>query len=374
MYVPFLPVNSCTKPGSQLKNYRSDNSILFFELGRQAMNVGIENLGLKNTDTVLMPSSLCSAVLEPFLKNGIKIDLYDLDKDMKCSINNIKDNITTTTKAIYVIHYFGIRNNLKTIKEFCNARDIFLIEDCALSGFSQSIANISYGDICVFSLWKFHAIPDGAILKVNTKKISSINYEYKKSPTLRIAIGRFKIKLKRLTMQGFLSLGILNLLRHQPDKGIDGLNGDLYSPLNAIKISNSSLNTFLMEDEEKIINIRRRNFYSLLNYCNKNKIETLYQCLDDNDIPYCFPIIVENSEQIKRALAEEGIETEISINEPPSIEIANYNNQNFDNIKKLSVHCLSIPIHQNINQHMMTYIKTNLSKIIKKNKSFKYGN
>tara|TARA_B100000795_G_C22734864_1_gene412896 strand:+ start:81 stop:608 length:528 start_codon:yes stop_codon:yes gene_type:complete len=175
-------------------------------------------------------------------------------------------------------------------------------------------------------------------------------------------------------MKGLLPLRVLNSLRNQSDNETEDVDGYFNSPLHIIKISNSSLATFIKEDTEEIINIRRRNFYSLLDYCNQNKIESLYQYLDDSDIPYCFPIIVENPRLIKKALAEEGIESEISINEPPSRELVNHNNQTFDNLKKLSLHCLSIPIHQNIDKDMMDYIKDNLVAILKKNNGVKGGN
>ena len=119
MYIPFLPV-TCI-PRSKKFNSKSffniePHKLLFFESGRQSIEVGLDAINLKKNDEVLMPASLCEAVIEPFFNKELKVSLYDLDKDMSFNVDEILSNISTNTKAIYVIHYFGLINKKKIIE------------------------------------------------------------------------------------------------------------------------------------------------------------------------------------------------------------------------------------------------------------------
>ena len=50
----------------------------FFQMGRQAMRVGLDVLNIDKGNTVLMPCSLCPAALEPLVHYGLKIKQYSL--------------------------------------------------------------------------------------------------------------------------------------------------------------------------------------------------------------------------------------------------------------------------------------------------------
>ena len=85
----------------ELTNFSDD--LMFFESGRQAMRAGIGAFDFKKNDIVLMPASLCSAVIEPFAHLGMKLKLYGLNEKFRWDINEIKLGITPSIKAIYVV-------------------------------------------------------------------------------------------------------------------------------------------------------------------------------------------------------------------------------------------------------------------------------
>ena len=60
---------------------------------------------------------MCDAVIELFYNKDIKLHLYNLDKKMSFNMDEIIDRINSKTIAIYVIHYFGIKNDLTKNKK-----------------------------------------------------------------------------------------------------------------------------------------------------------------------------------------------------------------------------------------------------------------
>ena len=75
---------------------------------------------------------------------------------MKHDFDEIRDMITDQTKAIYLIHYLGFPGPVEELLELCKERNIYLIEDCALSLFScvSDKPLGSYGHASIFSLYK----------------------------------------------------------------------------------------------------------------------------------------------------------------------------------------------------------------------------
>ena len=47
------------------------------------------------------------------------------------TLDNVKAKISQNTKAILMVHTFGLPAQAKEIEEFCNENKIFLIEDSA---------------------------------------------------------------------------------------------------------------------------------------------------------------------------------------------------------------------------------------------------
>ncbi|MDA7753272.1 hypothetical protein N8907_01130, partial [bacterium] len=241
-----------------------------------------------------------------------------------------------------------------------------LIEDCALSGFSTDVAKIQFGDICIYSLWKFHALPDGAILKIRKQSHSMSAITYQPPRLVNTLLRRLKIEIKKWTMRGVLPFKYLTLVRGEPQDP-PSLNEECeeLSPMTSInKISQVSFQRFLAEDLEGIATQRRYNFNALTAYCHSKNIRTLYDQIAENDIPYCCPIIVDNPLLVKRKLADAGIESEISVNAPSSFSSLIGNSENCSHIEQLSLKCISLPIHQNVDAAMLDYLMSKLSSVI----------
>jgi len=70
-------------------------------------------------------------------------------------------------RALYVIHYFGIAQPIRSLRDFARARGLLVVEDNALGLYSSTPDGVplgSFGDVGIFSLTKHLALPDGGVL------------------------------------------------------------------------------------------------------------------------------------------------------------------------------------------------------------------
>ncbi|MFL2840375.1 MAG: DegT/DnrJ/EryC1/StrS family aminotransferase [Pseudohongiellaceae bacterium] len=363
MLVSFLPVTKTKR--TDCEDYSQEMSNLFyFQLGRQAMRAGLDLCDFKEGQVVLMPASLCPAVIEPFSNFGLNIKLYGLDRGFQWDVDDIRDQITSDTVAIYVIHYFGISYDLSEIRGLCNDKNLILIEDCALAGFDQSSSIGTVGDVAIFSLWKFHPISDGAFLRVNKQFPLFSQFTNETSDFITSFTGQFKIYIKYLAVKGLIPFSFLKkLLKKNIVIQDDPPNDNFGERYDIFAMSSRTKKVFLGEDLQRCGAQRRENYNALHKFCVENKIPTLYSKITDDSIPYCFPVIVNDPIAIQNKMARDGIETEISINKPFANQtyLIQVEDQ-FPDLLHLADRVLSIPIHQNIGTSQIQHIKKSLLK------------
>lgn len=107
---------------------------------------------------VLIPSHTYCATAIAFGRVGATIRWTDIDPDtFTNSFASIKANATIKTKAIVLVHLYGlITPEIKEIRSFCDERNIILIEDCAQS-VGAHINGVYAGALGDFSTFSFHA-------------------------------------------------------------------------------------------------------------------------------------------------------------------------------------------------------------------------
>ncbi len=128
--------------------------------GTTALHIALLSLGVKEGDEVILPTYVCSAVLNAVNYCQAKPILVDINKqDFNISFEETKKKITDRTKAIIIPHIFGCPVDILKFKTL----RIPIIEDCA-----QAIgANIngkpigSLGDISIFSFYATKLITTG---------------------------------------------------------------------------------------------------------------------------------------------------------------------------------------------------------------------
>ena len=124
--------------------------------GRYAFYEALALLGCMTDDEVLLPSYHCLSMVEPVVRYGCKVNFYKIRGNLQTTVNDIQDAITTDTKAVFLVHYFGLfQKKIEEIKDYLLSKDIFLIEDCAHVIPLRNQRTGTIGDISIFSPRKF---------------------------------------------------------------------------------------------------------------------------------------------------------------------------------------------------------------------------
>ncbi len=148
--------------------------------GTHSLHLALLALGINNGDEVILPTFTCPTVALPILYQNAKPNFCDIDKDFNLSVDYLKKTCTDNTKAIIVPHMFGYPAKIKEIKEFCEERSIFLIEDCAQSiGSEYDHKKVgTFGDVSCFSFYAtkvISSIKGGMVCTKNNEILDNLN-------------------------------------------------------------------------------------------------------------------------------------------------------------------------------------------------------
>jgi len=101
--------------------------------GTSALEITLRTMKLKPEDKVLVPTNTFSATAAAVIFAGAKPVLTDINPKTLCvDIENMQKNITPKTRGIIAVHIGGlISPEIEEIRELCQDKKLFLIEDAA---------------------------------------------------------------------------------------------------------------------------------------------------------------------------------------------------------------------------------------------------
>ncbi len=134
--------------------------------GRVALYHGLPTLHLPPGSTILVPAYHQGVEIQTLLVAGYRLRYYRLDERLGIDFADLERRVDKSVSALHVIHYFGFAQPLEPIRSFCDAHRLKLIEDCALSLFTQDNGTWvgSVGDLALFSVYKTLPLPHGGYL------------------------------------------------------------------------------------------------------------------------------------------------------------------------------------------------------------------
>lgn len=107
-------------------------------------------------DEVIIPGHTYAATAIPFGRTGVKIKWADIDPNtFVVTEKTIEPLITKNTKAIVVVHLYGLVCDLDPIRKLADKHGIYLIEDCAQS-IGATYKDKKAGTIGDFGCFSFH--------------------------------------------------------------------------------------------------------------------------------------------------------------------------------------------------------------------------
>ncbi len=177
--------------------------------GTAALHLSLQALGVSSGDEVIIPSYVCTALLNAVNYTGATPIIADIDPfTLNIDPDNVAEHITPRTKAIIVPHMFGLMADIGRLKKL----GIPLIEDCAQAVGARSGDNMagSLGAVGAFSFYatKMMTCGEGGMVVSDSKEIIdrvrqsreydnqdtySLRYNYKMTD-IQAAMGRQQLK------------------------------------------------------------------------------------------------------------------------------------------------------------------------------------
>lgn len=100
--------------------------------GSTALDLAFEVLKLKKNDEVIVPSFTIISCLSAILRTGAKPVFCDVDEQSwNMTLEKIKEKRTNKTKAVLMVHLYGLAAEATIIEKYCNENNLILIEDSA---------------------------------------------------------------------------------------------------------------------------------------------------------------------------------------------------------------------------------------------------
>jgi len=281
------------------KNGYLDGPVFWFAYARQALAAGLQILGLRAGDKVLVPDYICNVIESAFYDLNIKIIYYPIKTDLTPDFDEIEKKTDKETKAFLSVNYFGYPGPMERIMAYCSYHNLFFIEDNAHGFLSKNGDQWlgRYGAISITSIRKSFPVPHGAILRINGNPAGSIfpppikNLSNKKH---RVSVYYLKKLLKRFLPQFFKKPSMeqrwswVNVPLAIPDKYMEiGFNGFVKGIVQFINYKSFCRNKI-------------NQYEALVQFIKNQKIfsgRLLYDTLPDGVVPLQIPVVLNDQDQ-----------------------------------------------------------------------------
>jgi len=145
--------------------------------GTTALHLAMVALGIGPGDEVLVSTQTNMATFFAVLYTGAKpIPIDILPDTLNLNPDLLEPHLTNRTKAVLVVHLFGLSCDMKPIVNFCAKHKLFLVEDCAEAHGAtyQSRKVGSFGDFGCFSFYanKIITTGEGGMLTTNNEALA----------------------------------------------------------------------------------------------------------------------------------------------------------------------------------------------------------
>lgn len=123
--------------------------------GLDALWIAFRLLGIGEGDEVIVQGNTYIASVMGITMNGATPVFVEPDEYYGIDVKKIEEKITEKTKAILVVHLYGIPCDMDKVVELCHKYDLRLVEDCAQSHGAKYKGQMTgtFGDVGCFSFY-----------------------------------------------------------------------------------------------------------------------------------------------------------------------------------------------------------------------------
>lgn len=286
---------------------------------------------LKDGDEVIVPANTYIASILSITANNLTPVLVEPNiNTLQIDDTKIENAITKNTRAILIVHLYGICAYTEEIGRICKNHNLLLIEDNAQGHGCNYSENIKTGSIRNAAAHSFYpgknlgAFGDAGAITTNDERLND---------TAR-AIGNYGSSRKYVF----------------PYKGMNSRIDEIQAAILSVKLK------YLDQDNARRIAIAK---YYNENIINRN-IKTLNAL---NSVYHIYPILCSNRDLIRLRLKDKGIETIVHYPIPPHKQkcYREWNHLSFPITEYIADNELSLPCNQILTDSEVEYIVSTLN-------------
>jgi perosamine synthetase len=144
--------------------------------GTVAIHLALEALGIGPGDEVIVPTLTYISSVNTIIQTGAKPVFVDsLESTWQVDPQDIQAKITPQTKAVMVVHLYGLPCDMDAITKICKQHNLLLVEDCAEAfGTYYNGQHVgTFGDVATFSFFGNKTITtgEGGMVVANKKEV-----------------------------------------------------------------------------------------------------------------------------------------------------------------------------------------------------------
>ena len=161
----------------EFANYTGAKYCVGLASGLDALWIAFRLLGIGKGDEVIVQGNTYIASVMGITMNGATPVFVEPDQYFGIDPDRIEEKITDKTKAILVVHLYGIASKMDKIVALCKKHHLKLVEDCAQSHgacFDGKMTG-TFGDVGCFSFYpskNLGAFGDGGAVVVNDEQLA----------------------------------------------------------------------------------------------------------------------------------------------------------------------------------------------------------
>lgn len=145
--------------------------------GLDALWIAFRLLNIKQGDEVIVQGNTYIASVMGITMNGATPIFVEPDENFGIDVDKIEEKITERTKAILVVHLYGMASKMDKVLELCKKYNLRLVEDCAQSHGARFNGQMTgtFGDVGCFSFYpskNLGAFGDAGAVIVNDEKLA----------------------------------------------------------------------------------------------------------------------------------------------------------------------------------------------------------
>lgn len=161
----------------EFAKYLGTNHVIGVGSGTDALTLAIRALGLSTGDEVIIPANAYPTAFG-VAAAGVQLRLCDVNPDtLVVDTSALEKAITTKTKAIIVVHLYGMPAPMMEIMRCAHRNGLKVIEDCA-QAVGTRIGKLhvgTFGDVSIFSFYptkNLGAMGDGGAVVTRSSEIA----------------------------------------------------------------------------------------------------------------------------------------------------------------------------------------------------------